>query len=254
MVEVQDFREMGEALGDACAVLRSNAVSAGLDAAVPTCPGWSVRDLVTHVGLVHRWATAHLRGEQPATDDAVRAQAAASGDLLAWFDDGMVDLLNAIANAPADLQAWFFLPDAPPPRDAWLRRQVHETTIHAIDAMAARLGRAPAASEVWVPTWLAADGIDELLTGFVARRRYAPTSRQPRTTLVRATDADRAWEVRTDPDGAQISRVASDGDADLIVAGAARPLYLALWNRGDAPDGGDAAWWTAWRERTAIRW
>ena len=36
MVEVMDFREMGEALGDACAVLRSNAGTAGLAAPVPT--------------------------------------------------------------------------------------------------------------------------------------------------------------------------------------------------------------------------
>lgn len=245
---------MGEALGDACAVLRSNAASAGLDAAVPTCPGWTVRDLVTHVGLVHRWATAHLRGEQPATDDAVRAEAAASGDLLAWFDDGMVEVLNAIATAPADLEAWFFLKDAPPPRDAWLRRQVHETTIHAVDAMAARLGRAPEASEVWVPAWLAADGIDELLTGFIPRRRHAPTSEVPRSTLVRATDAGRAWLLRTDPEGTRTTRAPLEEDADVTVEGGARALYLALWNRGEAPAGGDPQWWAAWRERTAIRW
>ena len=28
---------------------------------VPTCPGWVLRDLLRHLGGVHRWAGAHLR-------------------------------------------------------------------------------------------------------------------------------------------------------------------------------------------------
>ena len=31
-------------------------------AAVPTCPEWTVRDLVRHLGGVHRWATGHVAG------------------------------------------------------------------------------------------------------------------------------------------------------------------------------------------------
>ena len=32
------------------------ADEAGLEAPVPTCPGWTVNDLVLHMGEVHRWA------------------------------------------------------------------------------------------------------------------------------------------------------------------------------------------------------
>lgn len=254
MVEVRDFREMGEALGDACAVLRSNAVVAGLDAEVPTCPGWTVRDLVAHQGLVHRWAAAYLSGRRPDADALVLAEADAAPDLLDWFDAGMVELLNVIAAAPADLQVKFFLPDAPPPRDAWLRRQVHETTIHAVDAMAAKLGRAPNADEVWVKPWLAADGVDEMLTGFVVRRRPGTSLPRTQTVLVRATDVDRAWLVRFTHDGAATTRIEADEPADVTITGTARELYLSLWNRGHQAAASDPTWWDDWAEHVRVTW
>ncbi|MFJ7770051.1 maleylpyruvate isomerase N-terminal domain-containing protein [Streptomyces sp. NPDC097107] len=37
-------------------LLASAAEAAGVDAKVPTCPGWQVRDLLRHTGMVHRWA------------------------------------------------------------------------------------------------------------------------------------------------------------------------------------------------------
>lgn len=35
--------------------------SAGLDADVPTCPGWTMRPLLGHVGMLHRWAATLVR-------------------------------------------------------------------------------------------------------------------------------------------------------------------------------------------------
>ncbi|MBK8463203.1 MAG: maleylpyruvate isomerase N-terminal domain-containing protein [Nigerium sp.] len=259
MVEVQDFREMGEALGSACAVLRNNAASAGLDADVPTCPGWRVRDLVTHVGVAHRWAAAFVNQGKPRPEAEVTAQAAASDDLLDWFDDGMVEVLNAFASAPPDLALRFFLADPPPPRDAWLRRMVHETVIHAVDAMAARLGRLVSATELWVPTWLASDGIDELLTGTVPRRTDPPALAEGEHVLVHATDAGRAWLLSAGAERTTTVRVdavkasAVAAHADQVLQGTAAALYLALWNRGDAV-GADAAWWQGWRERVTVAW
>lgn len=254
MVEVRDFREMGEALGDACAVLRANAATAGLGAPVPTCPGWTVADLVAHQGLVHRWATAYLTGRRPDADALVLAEAEASPDLLDWFDEGMVGLLNAIANAPADLDVKFFLPDAPAPRDAWLRRQVHETTIHAVDAMAARLGRAPRADEVWFTPGLAADGVDEMLTGFLVRRRPGTDLPGDQTVLVTATDVGRAWLVQVTHDGAITTRVEGERPADTTVTGSARELFLALWNRGSEATASDPGWWGDWAEHVKVTW
>lgn len=255
MVDVLEWATYGEALGAAGSVLRANAASAGLAARVPTCPGWRVADLVTHVGVVHRWAAGCVRGEPDRPDADVAAEASRAADLLDWFDDGLVDLLNALAAAPADLSGDFFLPDAPPLRWAWARRQAHETTIHGVDAMAARLGRAPAASEVWFDRAFALDGIDELLTGFLPRPKYAPTPARPERVLVAPADADRGWSIELSPAGAVTTRVEGERrGADVTLGGSARALYLGLWNRGDEIVASDAGWLDGWRGRVRVTW
>ena len=140
---------------------------------MPTCPDWTVLDLVAHQGMVHRWAAALLRGERP-SDEEVSAYDRAgrdSADPLAWLVDGASALVDAISAAPEDVAAPVFLNDAPPARAFWARRQCHETTMHAVDALAASLGRAPRPDEVWIDPELAGDGIDELLGGFLTRPR-----------------------------------------------------------------------------------
>src|SRR6478609_1542286 len=111
---------------------------AGLDAPVPTCPEWTVRDLVAHQGMVHRWAAGHLRGEPVDEAEPFEREGRESADVLGWFDDGATALLQAVVDAPDDLDAFVFLKEAPPARLFWTRRQCHETTIHAVDALGAR--------------------------------------------------------------------------------------------------------------------
>lgn len=263
------FADYGEAIGDAASVLRNNAAAAGLTAAVPTCPGWTVRDLVLHQGLVHRWATQIVSGipiGQVRPEAEVLAEGQAAPDLLDWFDNGLVDLLNTLARAPEDLQAFFFLKDAPPPRLAWARRQAHEVSIHAVDAMAARLGRAPATAQVWVRPSLAADGIDELLTGFLPRRTTQLRSPDPLTVLVRAEDVGTSWRlhigtgpVRTTvgdpPDAADAIDATGSASPDVVLAGTAKGLYLALWNRGgDVVETGGRDFLALWRDRQRVSW
>ena len=266
------FEQHGEGIGDAWTVLRDNAARAGLSAAVPTCPGWTVRDLVAHQGMVHRWAAGCVRG---ARDDdacgAIEREGLESPDLLAWLDEGAKDLLAALAFAPADLDVWFFLPDSPGPRDGWARRQCHETTIHAVDAMTAARGSAPPAAETWIRPDLATDGVDELLMGFVPRRRAGLVLPQARTVLVRATDTRQAWTLRVG-DGRTTSRAgesdADESDADesdaaesdaaksdvVEITGTAAQIYLALWNRGDEIVCSDPALLDHWRTDVQVNW
>ena len=42
-------------------LLAGTAERAGFDAPVPACPGWRVRDLLKHLGYVHRWAAGYVR-------------------------------------------------------------------------------------------------------------------------------------------------------------------------------------------------
>ena len=90
---------------------------AGLEAPVPTCPDWTVLDLVAHQGMVHRWAGALVRGEQPSDEevDGYEESGRTVADPLAWLSDGAVELARSVTAAPDDLATLVFLNDAPRP-------------------------------------------------------------------------------------------------------------------------------------------
>lgn len=168
-----DFEELGAGIGDATAVLRANAASAGLSAGVPGHRERTIRDLVVSQGVRHRISTAELTGIESSELDDLRAQAEAATDLLEWLDDGMVEVLNALAAAPEDRQAWFFTGTADPARVQVARTLCHRGVRAALEAMAARLGRQPRTDEVWFSPALAADGLDWLTTNEPAAAQEA---------------------------------------------------------------------------------
>ncbi|MEV6537567.1 maleylpyruvate isomerase family mycothiol-dependent enzyme [Streptomyces sp. NPDC051665] len=230
-------------------LLASAAEAAGVDAEVPPCPGWQVRDLLRHTGMVHRWATGfvaegytedHPDGGHPDLDGA---------ELVAWFRAGHRSLVDTLSAAPPDMECWHFLP-APSPLAFWARRQAHETTVHRMDAEAARGG---VAGEI-APDF-AADGIDELLRGFHGRRTSRVRSEKPRVLRVRATDADDAvWTVRLSQEPPAAERDGTGG-TDCELAGPAGQLYRALWNRGPFPSvTGDVSVAGLWREKSVVTW
>ena len=234
------------------------AAQAGLDAPVPTCPGWSVLDLLAHQGMVHRWATAIVRGVDPRTVDEAALEAAgrAHEDPGAWLGAGAADLVATLRSAPDDLDVMTFLREAPPARAFWARRQCHETTVHALDALAAASGGRPlTAADVWIDESLAVDGVDELLVGFWQRRTKGPRSEQAYTaTISIPTGPTWVLDVRQEH---PVTRRLGEGDGipddARPLSGTAADLYLALWNRGGAvEDPTDLL--TEWREPGAITW
>jgi uncharacterized protein (TIGR03083 family) len=235
--------------------LVERAESAGLAAPVPTCPEWSMAELVAHQGMVHRWATSHVRhdGADIPSEQEIVSQVPAD-ELLAWFTEGARDLLVALRLAEPDGPAMVFLADAPPPVHFWARRQAHETTIHAVDALAAALGREPAAKEAGVDTEVALDGLDELLTGFFPRGRSKLAHLQPLTISVVPSDGDRDWTVQVADERLSTVRDRQE-DAQAIFAGTAAELYLGLWNRGnEVLATGRPGVLEAWRTSQRIRW
>lgn len=242
------------ALRSSAATLRAAAASAGLDAKVPTCPAWDVRELVTHQGMVHRWAAASLRGEGDHKTSESLAEAEAAPDLLEWFSAGADALIDTVLATAEDAKATVFLNDAPPPRWFWARRQAHETTIHSVDAVAAVLGRWPAAADVSLDPVLAADGVDELLCGFITRGKGRLPAAEPYTLLVRTADTGHAWTLRIG-DGPIATAAGETGTPDAIFAGSAAQLYLSLWNRADEMSvTGPAGLADQWRSGIRIRW
>ncbi len=211
--------------------LMANAVGiAGPDAPVPTCPGWVVRDLVRHLGGVHRWATGYVAGARNEVWDVDLDEVVGSwpddADLVGWFRDGCDALARALDAAPPDLECWTFL-RAPSPLAMWARRQAHETAVHRIDAeLAAGVDLGPFAAP------FAADGVGELLECFVPRPSTKLRAEQPASLAVRCTDDVATWLLRIGAEGVTTDPTPSvEVGADCTLRGPAADLYLALWNR-----------------------
>ncbi|WKN13112.1 maleylpyruvate isomerase family mycothiol-dependent enzyme [Streptomyces sp. JUS-F4] len=236
-------------------LLAAAAERAGPGASVPTCPGWQIRHLLRHTGMVHRWAAAFVTeghtayqpdGGEPALDGA---------ELLTWFREGHDHLVRSLEEAPADLDCWTFLP-APSPLAFWSRRQLHETAVHRVDAESALGGPLTP-----VPAERAVDGIDELLTGFHARPKSKVRSRKPRTLRVRAVDTEATWTVRISEDPPEAVRTAApdapEGGVDCELSGTAEGLYLTLWNRlplAALSLRGDRSVARLWTDNSAVTW
>jgi uncharacterized protein (TIGR03083 family) len=251
---IDALRHQGNLLADA-------AELAGLDAPVPPCPSWQVKDLLRHTGYIHRWAARHIT-ECPDTvlDGPEEAEilrgGAADPDLLAWFRAGHAALVETLSTADPGLVCATFM-DAPSPLAFWARRQAHETAIHRADADSASGIRPDYDPE------FAADGIDELITGFGQRRKYRPSDGHDGGLRVRATDTGHAWYVGTEGGRLQTLREppGSDpaGPAASTVAGPASGVYLFLWNRSDAAQAGvtisgDPGFLNLWRSSVRVRW
>jgi uncharacterized protein (TIGR03083 family) len=226
------------------------------DAAVPTCPEWTVRDLVRHMGGVHRWATGYVAGGRTEVWDvgldAVVGTWPEDAALVGWLREGCSALADALAGAPDDLECWTFLP-APSPRAMWARRQAHETAIHRVDAQ-----RAAHAAVGPFDAALAADGVDELLTCFVPRRSTTLRAEESASMAVGCTDVDAAWMLRIGTDG--VTTQSAPGvavGADCSVRGPAGDLYLALWNRSGPEElvvEGDARVLGLFLDTVHVRW
>ncbi|MFD7699583.1 maleylpyruvate isomerase family mycothiol-dependent enzyme [Streptomyces caelestis] len=227
--------------------LADAAERAGADAAVPACPGWRTRDLVRHIGVVHRWAAAFVADAHTAPRPMGEHPGLDGPELVAWYRDGHRRLVDTLAGAAPDVECFTFLPGPPSALAFWARRQAHETTVHRFDAESARGGTpSPIAAD------LAVDGVDELLRGFHARPKSRVRTRTPRVLRVRATDADAVWTVRLSQEPPVTTRDAA-GDAECELAGPAERLYLALWNRAPVPTvSGDPGLAALWREASAV--
>lgn len=243
-----------EALVRSGAALREAAAAAGLDAKVPTCPAWDVTELVTHQGMVHRWAAANLRGDTDHDTSRSKAEAKAAADLLGWYSEGLAALVDTLNATAEDAKAMVFLKDAPPPRRFWARRQAHETTIHRVDAISAVHGRWPRALDVDIDPVLAADGIDELLTGFITRGKGRLHSAEPYTVVVRTDDTGHAWTLRIS-EGPIVTTPGETKRSEVVFTGTAVQLYLSLWNRADEiTTNGRSDIVEQWRTQIRVRW
>jgi len=230
-------------------LLAAAAERAGMGAAVPSCPDWAVRDLLKHTGYVHRWAAGFItrgltRPAGAASEAEILSQGLGDAELPGWFREGHAALVRALDEAAPDLDCWAFLA-APSPLAFWARRQAHETAVHRADAEQAAAaatqgaldgpadGSAGLAGGPAFEPAFAANGVDELIMGFLARNisRGGWPGLDGSLAIHAADGADGAadWLVRGGSEAPGVSH--GTGPAGCDVTGPARDLYLTLWNR-----------------------
>ncbi len=227
---------------------------------IPTCPEWTLRQLVTHVGRAHRWAAEITRTR---SDAFIPFREVPDGKLpddraeqRAWLHAGAARIVDAAREAGSDL-VWSFT--GPTPAGFWIRRMAHETLVHRADAQLA----AGAEPEPVIEAEIAADAIDEwlmLLTGGLSNSDERTKALTAGAGLhIHATDdglgGHGEWMIRYDAGGLTVEPGHGKGDAAL--AGPAASLLLVLMRRRPVSDPavtvyGDSAVVDGWLASTAF--
>ncbi|UKY48013.1 maleylpyruvate isomerase family mycothiol-dependent enzyme [Streptomyces inhibens] len=210
------------------------AVLKGADLAtsVPTCPDWTLVDLVKHTGSVQRWFSAllHARIQSPPQSREVELRLPTTTDAYpGWLDESAAVAADAFAATDPNLPMWAWGADQH--ARFWARRMLFETLLHRADAELT-LGLQPAIDRA-----LAVDGIDEFLVNLPFATFFAPKVANLRgngeTIRFRTTDGNADWLVSLRPDGFGIDQAGATATtaADATVQATAADLLLALYGR-----------------------
>jgi uncharacterized protein (TIGR03083 family) len=215
-----DTNDFLAALARESAAFRVAAVSAGFGAPVPSCPGWTVADLVWHLAEVHQfWGFIVMtRAADPSA--YVEPERCADDELLAVFDTNLAALTAVLSTTPADTTVWTWAKDHSV--GFVQRRMAHETAVHRWDAESA------AGTGHRIEATLASDGIDEFLEHVFASRVAIPEA-VGGSVHIHCGDVPGEWTVRPTTDGFEVTREHAKGDCAL--RGDASDLLLALWRR-----------------------
>lgn len=219
---------------------------ADFTAAVPTCPEWTVADLVHHIGRAFYWA-AQIVGTR--TTEMIPFADVVDGALpdtgrAEWVRAGAARLVAAVADAGPATTVWTWADDKR--AVFWLRRMLHESVVHRADAAIAVGGPHD------VPLDVAVDGVSEWLELLA---RYSDRLSQGldgtgQTLHFHGTD-EGEWLVRRTPDGPVLSN--EHVKADVAVRAPAADLLLALTGRKPLTEVevfGDRELLAHWREHS----
>ena len=232
------------------AALRSNgaafaaaARATEMDVQVPSCPEWTVRDLLEHIGGHHRWVRGNLDrapedGMQPfgAYEPAPEGGAAAE-----WVAEGAAALADRLAEVGPDQRCWTWVPELAT-TGFWARRTANETAVHRWDVQNAAGAPEPVDADH------AVDAIDEFF-GVMQVVGGDRLRGDGETLHFHATDHDGEWLVRLAPDTLQVSREHAKGH--VAVRGPASDLLLVVIGRAPVSTVdvlGDAALAQRWQQ------
>ena len=195
------------------------------DAAVPSCPGWDNLTLARHIGRIWHYVSRQARTTEPLDSDGAPAP---GEDPLVWAADGLTALLLTLTETDPQAQAWNWARNEPNTAAFWFRRMAQETVVHRWDADSATGDPVP------ITGWLAADGIDEVMTMWLPRRRGQAKEDIVGTAHLHASDPSEGqpseWFVELGPQGTVTCRYAHE-KGDAVLRGASSDILLRLWQR-----------------------
>ena len=233
MEETLEFADLLRLMDERSTAFRAAVASApSLDVQVPTCPEWTLFDLVQHLCEGRRkWAATVAAGpaDAPAAVPApvVPRERAA---LLDWFAASTGELLDALREAGPDRGCWTWWGSSQSPQTsgAVARHQLQQLAVHTYDAQVTVGAPQPLSAEV------ALDGVDEFLTTCVATKAAWP--HKPAVIDYHATEG-RSWRLWFSADGARTARlptpVAGKGPEVAYVSarGTAHELVMFIYGR-----------------------
>jgi uncharacterized protein (TIGR03083 family) len=242
--------------------LAESAAAAGPGAPVPTTPGWTVTDLVEHVGQTQNWVAEIIERRITDPTQLPTQMAEFPGDpneWPAWLAASSQRLVDASSDDALDAPVFNPAGDERPGARFWLSSSLNEAVVHGFDAANAA-GR-PTDVDPDVAAALVTNHLTMLTsaTWEMLRSESAHAIRGTGQTLQwRATDtANGAWFVERRPDGATWRPGARP--ADVTVSGPAQSLLLTLTRRIPLSDrdtthiaiDGDAGLAQQWLDNTA---
>ncbi len=203
---------------------------------VPTCPGWTVGDLLNHLGRVYAMVATVIGDSAGDAPDRDRIPRRPEGqDPLDWMRERFDIVLPALREVPEDAARWNFVTGPRSSVSFWWRRQLHETLVHRVDA-----ALAGGAHVVEVPPDVAADGIAErlCLSGYHEVPGEDLEPGKALTLHLHPTDAPEfEWTIDTSSNMYARAHV----KADVALRGPVWSLNRWVWQRGSVAPGADMA-------------
>jgi uncharacterized protein (TIGR03083 family) len=199
-------------------------------APVPSCPGWTVADLIGHLVREYTWISGHVgRGVVTPPDD-LEPQGPHTAT-LAEYDAAFTDLLTRFDVLDPEMPAWNWAPQAKKVA-FWQRRVAHDTALHRWDAQMAALGLTEP-----LEAKLAADVVSEVLDTLLPAGRGRQRADRHGMVALSATDIEHTWHIRLRESGGvallDTDTIFDDNDLHerVIAKGSASDLALTLWGR-----------------------
>lgn len=218
-----DYESHRSALERECEVIIDSSAEA-LQLPVPTCPDWSLADLVGHLAEVFSFWSTQLEVASPeAPTEPVSPGAPAGVDVVEWLGAASARLLSALAVRDPEDPCWNWS-GAELTADWVCRRMALEAAVHRYDVEISIGLPTPIARD------LAIDGIDEWIgVHLVTEVPEAPGVSLGGVLCLACADADAAWTVEVT--AGRLRWRDGRGPADAVLVGPASDLYLYCWNR-----------------------